>query len=70
MRISLELLILLRIKNIALIVDSYQVNKAWQQKIKNVKKIIVLEDYPSRKHDCDILIDQTFNRFKVNIVSV
>ena len=52
-------------KNIVLIVDSYQVDKAWQQKIrKYVKKIIVLEDYPSRKHDCDILIDQTFNRFK------
>jgi UDP-2,4-diacetamido-2,4,6-trideoxy-beta-L-altropyranose hydrolase len=46
-----------------LIVDHYAIDEEWQ-KILSVycKKLMVIDDLADRKHQCDILLDQTFGR--------
>ena len=45
-----------------LVVDSYQLNKDWEQLLRpHVAKISVIEDLSSREHDCDLLIDQNYS---------
>ena len=42
-----------------LIVDHYQLDVSWEQGLRPaVKKMMVIDDVPARKHACDILIDQ------------
>lgn len=46
-----------------LIVDHYALDEDWHLKLKPFcKKIMVIDDLADRKHQCDILLDQTFGR--------
>jgi len=48
-----------------LIVDHYSLDYNWQQQIRatlHLEKIMVIDDLANRKHDCDILLDQTLGR--------
>lgn len=46
-----------------LIVDHYALDEQWQKNLKPYyKKIMVVDDLADRKHQCDILLDQTFGR--------
>jgi pseudaminic acid biosynthesis-associated protein pseG len=46
-----------------LVVDSYALDIAWEQKIRPlVQEIFVIDDLANRQHDCDILLDQNFYR--------
>ena len=46
-----------------LIIDHYALDEQWQKKLKPYyKKILVIDDLADRKHQCDILLDQTFGR--------
>ena len=48
-----------------LIVDHYALDECWQKSLKPCyKKLLVIDDLADRKHQCDILIDQTFGRKK------
>ena len=41
-----------------MIIDSYQIGKYWEDRIrKYVKKIMVIDDLADRLHDCNLLID-------------
>ncbi|MGG3887913.1 UDP-2,4-diacetamido-2,4,6-trideoxy-beta-L-altropyranose hydrolase [Metabacillus fastidiosus] len=42
-----------------LIVDHYELDMRWEEKVKKyVKKIMVIDDLANRKHSCDLLLDQ------------
>ena len=44
-----------------LIVDHYGIDEDWQQELKAYyDKLMVIDDLADRKHQCDILLDQTF----------
>ncbi|MEK4484805.1 UDP-2,4-diacetamido-2,4,6-trideoxy-beta-L-altropyranose hydrolase [Psychrobacillus sp. FSL H8-0484] len=44
-----------------LIVDHYELDKEWEEKLRPfVKKIMVIDDLANRSHDCDILLDQNY----------
>ncbi len=44
-----------------LIVDSYALDKAWEQTVgKNVRHVLVIDDLADRAHACDVLLDQNF----------
>ena len=44
-----------------LIVDNYQIDHSWENRVKKkIKKLIVIDDLANRKHNCDILIDQNY----------
>ena len=46
-----------------LIVDNYALDEEWQKKLKPYyEKLMVIDDLADRKHQCDILLDQTFGR--------
>ena len=46
-----------------LVVDSYALDIAWEQRIRPlVQEIFVIDDLANRRHDCDILLDQNFYR--------
>lgn len=46
-----------------LIVDHYSLDYIWETQAKNfTKKILVIDDLANRRHDCDVLLDQTFGR--------
>lgn len=46
-----------------LVVDSYALDFAWEQRIRPlVQEILVIDDLANRRHDCDILLDQNFYR--------
>ncbi|WP_025647162.1 MULTISPECIES: UDP-2,4-diacetamido-2,4,6-trideoxy-beta-L-altropyranose hydrolase [unclassified Psychrobacter] len=46
-----------------LIVDHYALNDYWEQKFRpHCDSILVIDDLADRKHDCDVLLDQTFGR--------
>jgi UDP-2,4-diacetamido-2,4,6-trideoxy-beta-L-altropyranose hydrolase/UDP-4-amino-4,6-dideoxy-N-acetyl-beta-L-altrosamine N-acetyltransferase len=50
-----------------LIVDHYALDEQWQKKLKPYyEKIMVIDDLADRKHQCDILLDQTFGRQQEN----
>ena len=50
-------------KNDWLIVDHYALDELWQKRLKPYcKKLMVIDDLADRKHQCDILLDQTFGR--------
>ena len=45
-----------------LVVDHYGVEPAWEtQARRQAPKILAIDDFGSRRHDCDILVDQNFN---------
>lgn len=46
-----------------LVVDSYALDAAWEQKMRPlVHEIFVIDDLANRPHDCDVLLDQNFYR--------
>ena len=46
-----------------LVIDHYALDVIWEESARQfVKKIIVIDDLADRKHNCDVLIDQTFGR--------
>jgi len=46
-----------------LIVDHYAIDCRWQNQLKKyIKKLMVIDDLADRKHECDLLLDQTFGR--------
>ncbi len=46
-----------------LVVDHYELDFEFEQAHRNLAaKILVIDDLANRKHDCDILLDQTFGR--------
>jgi UDP-2,4-diacetamido-2,4,6-trideoxy-beta-L-altropyranose hydrolase/UDP-4-amino-4,6-dideoxy-N-acetyl-beta-L-altrosamine N-acetyltransferase len=46
-----------------LIVDHYSLDEQWQKRLKPYyEKLMVIDDLADRKHQCDILLDQTFGR--------
>ena len=46
-----------------LIVDHYALDEQWQERLKPYyEKLMVIDDLADRKHQCDILLDQTFGR--------
>jgi len=48
-----------------LIIDHYAINEDWHCKLKPYcEKIMVIDDLADRKHQCDILLDQTYGRQK------
>jgi UDP-2,4-diacetamido-2,4,6-trideoxy-beta-L-altropyranose hydrolase len=48
-----------------LIVDHYALDEQWEKLLRpRLKKIMVIDDLADRKHDCDILLDQTHGRKK------
>lgn len=48
-----------------LIVDHYGIDYRWQDLLKPYfKKLMVIDDLADRQHNCDVLLDQTYNRSK------
>ncbi len=48
-----------------LIIDHYALDEDWQRKLEPYcEKLMVIDDLADRKHQCDILLDQTFGRQK------
>ena len=48
-----------------LVIDHYALDWRWETKLRAyVKQIMVIDDLANRQHDCDFLVDQTFNRDK------
>lgn len=46
-----------------LVIDDYTVDEQYEQKVRcNTKKIMVIDDLANRRHDCDILLDQAYER--------
>ena len=46
-----------------LVVDHYDLNESYEKYFRPfAKKIMVIDDLANRKHDCDILLDQTYGR--------
>ncbi|MGV6809871.1 MAG: UDP-2,4-diacetamido-2,4,6-trideoxy-beta-L-altropyranose hydrolase [bacterium] len=46
-----------------LIVDHYALDRDWEKQLRpHCQKIMVIDDLADRKHDCDLLLDQTFGR--------
>lgn len=46
-----------------LIVDHYAIDYRWQIKLKkHYKSLMVIDDLADRKHECNLLLDQTFGR--------
>lgn len=45
------------------VVDHYSIDYRWQGMLRSYcKKIMVIDDLADRKHNCDVLLDQTFGR--------
>jgi len=60
---ALCLPILEKIKPDWLIVDHYSLDQTWQSVLaKCFSKLMVIDDLANRKHQCDVLLDQTYGR--------
>lgn len=45
-----------------LVVDHYGLGIEWEQQIRpHVKRLVALDDFPNRPHDCDLLLDQNYS---------
>jgi UDP-2,4-diacetamido-2,4,6-trideoxy-beta-L-altropyranose hydrolase len=46
-----------------LVIDNYELDHTYESQFRSyAKKIMVIDDLANRKHDCDILLDQTYGR--------
>tara|TARA_B100000446_G_scaffold70857_1_gene67227 strand:+ start:7730 stop:8803 length:1074 start_codon:yes stop_codon:yes gene_type:complete len=46
-----------------LVVDHYALDEVWEEALrKHCRRIMVIDDLADRKHNCDLLLDQTFGR--------
>ena len=44
-----------------LIVDHYKLDIQWEKQLRPfVKKILVIDDYINREHDCDVFLNQNY----------
>jgi len=49
-----------------IIIDHYALDKDWEMRIKDcTKNIMVIDDMANREHFCNVLLDQTFGRDKL-----
>ncbi len=54
-----------------LIVDHYAIDQTWQILLKgSYKKLMVIDDLADRKHQCDILLDQTYGRKPADYIAL
>lgn len=54
-----------------LLVDHYALDYRWQNQLKEkYKKLMVIDDLADRKHNCDLLLDQTFGRKEEDYVDL
>lgn len=42
--------------------DHYEIGQALETAARSIAKVVVFDDYPSRIHDCDLLVDPTYGR--------
>lgn len=50
-----------------LVIDNYDLDETYEKHFRSkIKKIFVIDDLANRKHDCDILLDQTYGRNPVD----
>ncbi len=57
--------VLSKIKPDWLIIDHYEIDQEWESRVRSNfsdLNIMVIDDLVNRKHDCDILLDQTYGR--------
>ena len=48
-----------------LIVDHYALDEEWQNNLRTFYgKLLIIDDLSDRKHNCDVLLDQTYNKSK------
>lgn len=46
-----------------LVIDNYALDSYWEEKLRpHCNNILVIDDLADRKHDCDVLLDQTYGR--------
>jgi|694.fasta_scaffold76081_4 UDP-2,4-diacetamido-2,4,6-trideoxy-beta-L-altropyranose hydrolase len=45
-----------------LIIDSYEIQKSWEEKVPSGIKIFVIDDLMNREHHCQVLLDQNFRK--------
>ena len=46
-----------------LVVDHYGIDERWEQVLRmSCKNLMVIDDLADRRHDCDLLLDQTYQR--------
>ena len=46
-----------------LVLDHYSLGIEWEQQLRPyVKHLMVIDDYPNRPHDCDLLLDQNYSQ--------
>lgn len=46
-----------------MIIDHYGIDASWETPLRKfAKKIMVIDDLANRRHDCDILLDQNYNK--------
>lgn len=44
-----------------IVIDHYAIDTRWHNKVKSItKKMMVIDDLANRKHNCDLLLDQTY----------
>jgi UDP-2,4-diacetamido-2,4,6-trideoxy-beta-L-altropyranose hydrolase len=54
-----------------IIVDHYQLGEAWEAEArKTTKQILAIDDLANRAHDCDLLLDQSFGRSKLDYATL
>ncbi|MCT6874747.1 UDP-2,4-diacetamido-2,4,6-trideoxy-beta-L-altropyranose hydrolase [Frischella perrara] len=62
---TIDILNMISIKIDWLIVDHYAIDSRWEEIVKPyVQKIMIIDDLADRQHDCDLLLDQTYQRNK------
>jgi UDP-2,4-diacetamido-2,4,6-trideoxy-beta-L-altropyranose hydrolase len=62
---------LIQLKPCWMVVDNYEIDYQWHNRVRPyVSNIMVIDDMPNRKFDCDLLLDQTFGRKKSEYASL
>ena len=44
------------------VIDHYQIHADYESQIRTFSKVFVIDDLMSRKHDCDVLLDQNYRQ--------
>ena len=54
-----------------IIVDHYLLDRVWEEAVRAAAaRVMVIDDLANRRHDCDLLLDQTFGRVAGDYVSL
>ena len=63
---TIEIIIRKKINPDLIIIDNYYINNNWEKALKKyVKKIVVIDDFINRKHDCDMIINQNLSKKQI-----